>query len=59
MLHTVQQRLEAMSKQGRSKEEVVASQPTKDLDDKWGKPRPPEVFLRMAYPSLAAHKQQA
>jgi cyclase len=59
MLHTVQQRLEAMSKQGKSRDEVVASQPTKDLDDKWGKPRPPEVFLRMAYPSLAAHKQQA
>jgi hypothetical protein len=41
-----------MARQGRSVEEVLAAAPTKDLEAKWGKPRPVEGFLRQAYPSL-------
>lgn len=52
MLHTVHERLAAMAKQGKSVEEVIASAPTKDLDDKWGKARPAAGFVRQAYNSL-------
>ena len=60
MLHTVQQRLEALSKQGKSVDEVLAAKPTKDLDDKWGKGfMNPETFVRVAYTSLSRHSQRA
>jgi cyclase len=60
MLHTVQERLETFSKQGKSVDEVVAAQPTKDFDDKWGKGLlPPATFLKMSYNSLLRHKQKA
>jgi cyclase len=52
MLAKVHERLEPMVKQGRTIEEVLAAAPTKDLDEKWGRPRPSEGFLRQAYPSL-------
>ncbi len=57
MLHTVHQRLAAMVKQGKTVDEVVAAAPTKDLDEKWGKLRPAEGFVRQAYNSLLPHKQ--
>ena len=60
MLHTVQQRLEALSKQGKSVDEVLAAKPTQDLDDKWGKGfMNPETFVRVAYTSLSRHSQKA
>lgn len=59
MLHTVQTRLEAMAKQGKTLDEVIAAAPTKDLDDKWGKVLPPKVFLGMAYGSITEHQKKA
>jgi hypothetical protein len=52
MLHTVHDRLAAMAKQGKPVAEVIAAAPTKDLDEKWGKLRPAEGFVRQAYNSL-------
>lgn len=58
MLEIVHTRLEPMAKQGKTMDEVLAAAPTKDLDDKWGKARPAEAFLRQAYPSIL-HRQKA
>ena len=52
MLHTVHERLAAAAKQGKSVDDVVASAPTKDLDEQWGKLRPAAGFVRQAYNSL-------
>jgi hypothetical protein len=52
MLHTVHERLAAMAKQGKTVDEVVASAPTKDLDEQWGKARPAAGFVKQAYTSL-------
>lgn len=52
MLHTVHDRLAAMAKQGKTVDEVIASAPTKDLDEQWGKARPAAGFVRQAYNSL-------
>ena len=52
MLHTVHERLAAAAKQGKSVDEVIASAPTKEFDDKWGKARPAAGFVRQAYNSL-------
>ena len=52
--------MEALSKQGKSLEEVLAAKPTKDLDEKWGKGfMNPETFVRVAYTSLSRHSQKA
>jgi hypothetical protein len=60
MMHTVHERLEALSKQGKSVEEVLAAKPTKDLDEKWGKGfLNPQTFVRVAYTSLSRHNQKA
>jgi glyoxylase-like metal-dependent hydrolase (beta-lactamase superfamily II) len=59
MLAKVHERLEPMVKQGKTMEEVLAAAPTKDLDEKWGKPRPSEGFLRQAYPSLTRRNQKS
>jgi cyclase len=59
MLHTVQSRLEPMAKQGKTLDEVLAAQPTKDLDEQWGKALTPKHFLGMAYGSILAHEQKA
>jgi len=58
MLHTVYERLEAFSKQGKSVDEVLAAQPTKDLDEKWGKGfMTPALFVRVAYTSISKHQK--
>ena len=46
---------------GRAKtlEEVLAAAPTKDLDEKWGKARPADGFLKQAYPSITRRSQKA
>lgn len=57
MLATIYQRLQPMAKQGKSVEEVVASAPTKDLDEKWGKGMKPDMFVRIAYTGILRHNQ--
>ena len=59
MLETVNQRLEPMAKQGKTLDEVLAAAPTKDLDEKWGKLRPADGFLKQAYPSITRRSQKA
>lgn len=59
MLETVYTRLDPMAKQGKTLDEVLAAAPTKDLDDKWGKLRPADAFLKQAYPSLTIRGQKA
>ena len=48
MWATINQRLEAMAKQGRTIDEVLKAAPTKDFDPKIGA-RTAEGFLRQAY----------
>jgi glyoxylase-like metal-dependent hydrolase (beta-lactamase superfamily II) len=56
MMAMVNDRLAPLVKQGKSPDEVVASKPTKDLDEKWGKGfMTPDLFVRAAYVSLQRH----
>jgi glyoxylase-like metal-dependent hydrolase (beta-lactamase superfamily II) len=56
MMSGVRDRLAPLVKQGKSPDEVVASKPTKDLDEKWGKGfMTPDLFVRAAYVSLQRH----
>jgi hypothetical protein len=48
-----------MAKQGKTVDEVLAAAPTKDLDEKWGKVRPADGFLKQAYPSITHRSQKA
>ena len=60
MMSAVLDRLTPMLKAGKSPDEVVASKPTKDLDEKWGKGfMMPDVFVRVAYVSLQRHGPKA
>lgn len=56
MMATVRDRLAPLVKQGKGPDEVVASKPTKDLDEKWGKGfMTPDLFVRAAYVSMQRH----
>jgi cyclase len=56
MLHTVNDRLGVFSKKGASLDEVLKANVVADLEPKWGQGfLNGERFVRMAYPSLAAH----
>jgi glyoxylase-like metal-dependent hydrolase (beta-lactamase superfamily II) len=58
MLHTVFDRLDKISKTGAGVDEVVKMNPLADLEPKWGQGfLKGDRFLRMAYPSLAAHAE--
>jgi len=53
MLATVSSRVTAQIKQGKKLEEVVASKPTAEYDEVWGKGFfPPEKFVAMLYDNL-------
>jgi len=59
MLATVHERLAPMARQGKTADEVVASAPARDLDEKWAKgSMKPDQFTRMAYTSLLRHTPQ-
>jgi len=58
MLHTVFDRLDALSKKSASLDDVLKANPVSDLESKWGQGfLNGETFLRMAYPSIAKHAQ--
>jgi cyclase len=60
MLQTVAERMQAMAKEGKSVEEVVAAAPTKDFDDKFGKGMfPPAQWVKVAYASVLRHNKSA
>jgi cyclase len=53
MLVTVRSRVETMKKKGQGLKEVIAAQPTKDLDAQWGKGFfPPNDFVALVYSTL-------
>jgi cyclase len=53
MLATVSSRVTAQIKQGKKLEEVVASKPTSEYDEVWGKGfLAPEKFVAMLYDNL-------
>ncbi len=57
MLHTVQTRIEALMKSGKSLEQVVGSKPTHDLDEKWGQGfLKPDQFATLAYTGIVRHR---
>ncbi len=54
MLTTVRDRMQALMKEGRSLEEIIASGPTREYDDPWGKPwLQPGDFVRLVYMDLS------
>jgi glyoxylase-like metal-dependent hydrolase (beta-lactamase superfamily II) len=60
MLEKVTERMEAMAKEGKSVDEVVAAAPTKDFDDKFGKGMfPPAQWVKVAYTSVLRHQKSA
>jgi glyoxylase-like metal-dependent hydrolase (beta-lactamase superfamily II) len=60
MLHTIHDRLETLSRQHKTSDEVVALKPTKDFDDKFGKGvLSPDIFVKVAYASIGRHSSRA
>jgi cyclase len=58
MLHTVFDRLSALSKKSASLDDVLKANPVSDLEPKWGQGfLNGAAFLRMAYPSIEKHAQ--
>ncbi|CAN5138300.1 MBL fold metallo-hydrolase [soil metagenome] len=56
-LETMLERFTKLKEQGRSVDEVVAAQPAKEFDEKFGKGfMKPEPFVRIAYEGLLRHK---
>ena len=56
MLVTVRDRMQALVKEGKTREEVIAAKPTKDLDEKWGHGgMEPEVFTGVVYDGMTKH----
>jgi glyoxylase-like metal-dependent hydrolase (beta-lactamase superfamily II) len=55
MLSTIGTRLKSMMKEGKTLEQAIAAQPTREFDDKWKSGfLPPERFVRMVWQNLAA-----
>ena len=60
MLITVRDRIDHVIKEGKNLDAVIASRPTRDFDQAWGKGfLKPEQFVRLVYDSLVKEKSQA
>ncbi len=55
MLTSVRQRLARMLAQGKSAQEMIDAQPTKEFDAQWGNP---ELFIRNAFRGISLRPQQ-
>jgi cyclase len=56
MLSTVRDRVQALVKAGKSRDEVIAAKPTQDLDEKWGRGgMGPDVFTGVVYDGITKH----
>jgi cyclase len=55
MLATVKDRVQTMIRQGKGLKDVMAETPTKEFDEKWGKP---DLFLSMTYTGLMRHTHE-
>ncbi len=54
MLTTVRQRMAKMLAQGKSAQEMLEAQPTKEFDAVWGDP---ELFIRNAFRGISLRPQ--
>lgn len=52
MLVTVRDRVKSLREQGKSREDVIASKPTKDLDAKWAKSFAPDMWVGIVYDGM-------
>ena len=60
MLAAVRDRVQAGIAAGRTRDEIVASKPTRDLDERWGRgPIAPDRFVRMVCDSITEEKPAA
>ena len=55
MMNTMRERLVNLMRQGMGPSDMIAAQPSKEFDAKWGKP---EVFIRNAYHGMWAHVRE-
>jgi cyclase len=55
MLVTVRERVQPLVQAGQTRDQVLAAKPTADLDEKWGRGIPPDVFVGVVYDSLTRH----
>jgi glyoxylase-like metal-dependent hydrolase (beta-lactamase superfamily II) len=53
LLVKVRDRIAEHIKEGKSLEEVLASKPTADLDEEWGKAIPADLFVSLVYNDLS------
>ena len=53
MLATVRDRVRALVQQGKSRDEVIASKPTKDLDEKWAKAFAADAWIGIVYDGMS------
>lgn len=54
MLATVRDRVRPMVKEGKSRDEVIAAKPTKDLDEKWGRGGfGPDIWVGIVYDGMS------
>ncbi|HUU96512.1 MAG TPA: MBL fold metallo-hydrolase [Phycisphaerae bacterium] len=54
MLATVRDRVRPMVREGKSREEVIAAKPTKDLDEKWGRGGfGPDMWVGIVYDGMS------
>jgi cyclase len=54
MLATVRDRVRLLVKEGKSREEVIAAKPTKDLDEKWGRGGfGPDMWVGIVYDGMS------
>jgi glyoxylase-like metal-dependent hydrolase (beta-lactamase superfamily II) len=53
MLKTVSQRMHKLIDEGKSRDEIIAAKPTKDLDEKWGRGfMEPDTWVGIVYDSI-------
>lgn len=52
MLVTARDRVRALVEQGKTRDEVIAARPTKDLDEKWAKAFAPDVWVGLVYDGM-------
>jgi cyclase len=52
MLATVRDRVRALVEQGKSRDEVIASKPTKDLDEEWAKAFAGDAWIGIVYDGM-------
>jgi len=55
MMNTMRERLVNLMRQGMGPSDMIAAQPSKEFDAKWGKP---DVFIRNAYHGMWAHVRE-